>query len=334
MADKSRINEEKIIACLQEGYGLTVTGIEYLPLGYDAHAKVYRIQANRDFYFLKVIKGSIDERSILIPHYLKEQGIDQVIPPLPTNSQELWIKLNGYTLMLSPFIEGTSGWDTGLSDRQWVAFGAVLKQIHSLQLPAELSQCIPQETFVPDPKWSSIVKQLHAAVRDRGYTNPYERQLATFWIEHYNEIGTILYRAEQLGSRLKDKSLEFVLCHADIHTANLLLGDHGELYIVDWDQTVFAPRERDLMFVTVGGFVTEEKFEALFFQGYGKTEIDPLAMAYYRYARLVEDFGGFAEEVFFMETTPEAKEIAIRWFIAQFAPDGLVEAAHRLDHLL
>jgi spectinomycin phosphotransferase len=82
---------------------------------------------------------------------------------------------------------------------------------------------------------------------------------------------------------LQDKSLDFVLCHADIHTANLLLDGQGRLFVVDWDQPILAPRERDLMFVTVGGFVTEERAETLFFQGYGKTEVDPLTMAYYRY---------------------------------------------------
>jgi spectinomycin phosphotransferase len=144
----------------------------------------------------------------------------------------------------------------------------------------------------------------------------------------------IVDRADQLGRVLQHKSMNFVLCHADIHTANLLIDDQGKLFIVDWDQPVLAPRECDLLFVTVGGFVTEEKAETLFFRGYGKTEVDPLTMVYYRYARVVEDLGGFAEPVFFMDTTDEIKEDSVKWFMIQFAPGGLVEAAHKLDHVL
>jgi spectinomycin phosphotransferase len=179
-----------------------------------------------------------------------------------------------------------------------------------------------------------IVKQLHAAVRDHLYNDPFEKQLAAFWKENYHEISLIVERTRQLGRILQSKPLEFVLCHADIHTANLLVGDQGNLFIVDWDQPVLAPRERDLMFATVGAYVIEQKAETLFFRGYGKTHIDPLAMAYYRYARVMEDLGGFAEPVFFMDVSDETREDSVKWFMAQFAPGGLVEAAHKLDHLL
>jgi len=50
------------------------------------------------------------------------------------------------------------------------------------------------------------------------------------------------------------------LYHADIHPANLLLTSREKLFVIDWDQLVFAPKEQDFMFVvgrTVGGFVSE-----------------------------------------------------------------------------
>lgn len=65
-----------------------------------------------------------------------------------------------------------------------------------------------------------------------------------------------------------------------------------------------------------------------------KVKSDPLAMAYYRYARVVEDLGGFAEPVFFMDASDETKADSVKWFMAQFSPDGLVEVAHRLDRVL
>lgn len=46
MLDKPPLSDEKISACLLDSYGLTVTGIEFLPIGHDSYAGVYRVQAN------------------------------------------------------------------------------------------------------------------------------------------------------------------------------------------------------------------------------------------------------------------------------------------------
>jgi spectinomycin phosphotransferase len=105
---------------------------------------------------------------------LKEQGWSRSFP-LPTNTQQPWSKIDPFTLILYPFIEGKSGWKVGLSDSQWVAFGAVLKRLHSLRLSPDLLNRIAKETFVPHPKWTTTVKQLHAAVHSQVHDQPYEK---------------------------------------------------------------------------------------------------------------------------------------------------------------
>jgi RIO-like serine/threonine protein kinase len=35
------------------------------------------------------------------------------------------------------------------------------------------------------------------------------------------------------------------LCHADSHPANLLLTSREKLFVIDWDQLVFAPKEQE-----------------------------------------------------------------------------------------
>jgi spectinomycin phosphotransferase len=180
----------------------------------------------------------------------------------------------------------------------------------------------------------ATLRQLQAAVGNQVYDNPFEKQLAAYWNDHRREIATIVERAVQLGRMLQGKPRDFVLCHADIHTANLLLDAQGKLFIVDWDQPVLAPKERDLMYVTVGDFVADEREEALFFQGYGKTDVDPLTMAYYRYEHVMEDLAAFAEQVFSADASDETKQDSLAWFVAQFRPGGGVEAAHKLDHVL
>jgi spectinomycin phosphotransferase len=103
---------------------------------------------------------------------------------------------------------------------------------------------------------------------------------------------------------------------------------------VDWDDTLLAPRERDLMFV-IGGLRRElvgPREEALFFQGYGAITVNPLALAYYRYARAVSDLGYEGEQGFFrpdlgLDTRREAVDRVRRLF----EPGYLVALAFASD---
>ncbi len=317
MLGTSRPADEQIIACLQESYGLAVAEIEYLPLGYDSYAGVYRVQADGQRYFLKVKADAADELSALLPRYLKENGIESVVAPLPTLTQQPWGQVDHFTLILYPFIDGISGDEAGLSDEQWTAFGAFLKQLHATRLPPDLLQRVPQETFVPHPHWMAVIRRLQADIGSRVYDHPIERRLAAYWQDHRHAITAVVDRAERLGRRLQSQSPApaLVLCHADIHTANLLLDGQGRLHVVDWDQPILAPRELDLMFVTVGAFVKDKRLEELFFRGYGPTDIDPLTMAFYRCERAMEDLAGFAERALLMDVDDAAKQDSVEWFV-------------------
>ena len=79
-------------------------------------------------------------------------------------------------------------------------------------------------------------------------------------------------------------------CHADIHAGNVFIDTHNKLYIVDWDTLIFAPKERDLMFI--GGGIEhwyKEEQSGLFYKGYGFVEINLPALFYYRYERIIDD---------------------------------------------
>src|SRR5258708_39118011 len=127
MLEKPPLEDEKIVACLKHSYGLNANEIEFLPLGHDSYAGVYRVHGNGQTYFLKVKRDTVDELSVSLPRYLKDQGIEQVVAPLPTITQELWGRVEDFSLILYPFIEGKSGMAVGLSHMQWIKFCAVLK---------------------------------------------------------------------------------------------------------------------------------------------------------------------------------------------------------------
>jgi spectinomycin phosphotransferase len=327
MLEKPPIQDAKIIACLRENYGVIAADLEFLPLGYDAYAAVYRVTTDDgQHYFLKLRRDVLYEPSISVPRYLRAQGIEQVVAPLPTISGGLCGVVDEYNVLLYPFIDGRPGMEVGLSESQWIAFGAVLKKIHDMKLPAPLIEKIQKETFGLNPKWVVMIRHIQTEVMVARYEDPHEREFAAFWREKHSEIGRIVDRGEVLGRQLQSRSLDFVLCHTDIHTANLLLSPDGALHIVDWDQPIFAPKERDLM------FVAGDKAANLFFRGYGTTEVDRLVLAYYGYEWVVQELGDFGERVFFTEGMGDTtKADSVRGFRQLFDPGDVIDAAYNAD---
>lgn len=334
MREKPNLEDDYIIACLRDSYGIRVASIEFLPIGHDSYAATYEVNAqDNQRYFLKVRLDSVYPPSVIIPHFLLEQGIEQIIAPIPTTTGDLVAALDSLSLILYPFIDAQKGMEIGLSASQWIEFGAALKKVHTLRLPAEIADQVRKEDFVPDRKWTPILKRLHAEVPYRAYDNPYQRDLATFWRTKVDEIGRVINRTEELGGRLQGLAHELVLCHADIHTANVLITPEGKLYLVDWDLPVLAPKEQDLMFVLGASLtsvpITNEQQE-LFLQGYGDVEVDQLAMAYYLYERVVEDLGAFGEDVFLREDiSDETREDSLKYFVVHVEGAEVIQAADK-----
>jgi len=334
MFEKPNISDKLIISRLQEEFGLHVAALTFLPLGADQGTAVYRVVTNDGtVYFLKLRKG-FDEITVTIPLFLKSQSVQEIIAPVETKSKQGWADFGDYKMILYPFIEGKNGFEMELSDSHKRTLGAALKRIHSVHVPPELKQKIPQETF--SWKYRESMKSFQEQVENQTYDNPVAAKLAEFMKSKRDEITHLIERAEQLASTLQSKPLEFVLCHTDIHGGNILISDKDELFIVDWDAPLLAPKERDLMFI--GGGIDEiwktEREEAVFYEGYGKTEVNLSALAYYRYERVIEDFAVICEQLLLTDEGGADREQAYRWFTSNFEAGNTIEIAQKTDKLL
>ncbi|MDQ6832096.1 MAG: aminoglycoside phosphotransferase family protein [Chloroflexota bacterium] len=336
MLAKPEVPNETLLACLRDHFRVHATEIAFLPLGNDVDTAVYQVVADDATpYFLKLRSwrrsGRFDATTVTIPRFLHDQGITQIIASIPTRERQLWTRLDAFAVILFPFIAGRNGFAAPLSERQWIEFGAALKKVHTVVVPPTLNAQLPYETYAP--LWRDRVRALQARVEETAFTDPIAAELAAFLCAKHDDISHLIARAATLGDTLRARPPAHVLCHADIHAANLLIGTDGALYIVDWDTLILAPKERDLMFIGggVGGAWNTTQEEALFYRGYGQTEIDRVALAYYRFERIVEDIVEFCERLLLTDEGGENRAVGLGKFVRQFGPNNVVEIACRTD---
>jgi spectinomycin phosphotransferase len=201
-------------------------------------------------------------------------------------------------------------------------------------VPPALGAQIPRESY--SPEWRDLVRGFQAQIEETTFPEPVAAEFAAFVHARRDEISHIVARAEMLAATLRAQSPAHVLCHADIHGGNVLIDGDGMLWIVDWDTLTFAPKEHDLMFVGGGifGVWNDVQEEAWFYRGYGETAIDPVALAYYRYERIVQDVAAYCEQLLLTDEGGADRAQALHYFRGQFEPNDVVEAAYHADALL
>lgn len=332
MREDPGLDAAAIAACLREHYGIEAAAVTYLPIGYDLNAAVYEVQAaDGASYLVKVRFGPVFEPGLEVPRALIDRGVPNILAPVRSRTSALWRPLDGYpgyTVVVYPFIRGENAMNAGMAEGQWRQFGAALRAVHDSGLEEAFRDRLRVEDFALPS--AALVRQMLTVAETKAFASPAAARFAAFWREQAGRIEAMLARAEGLGWGLRTKSFDLVLCHADIHAANILVGDDGGITLIDWDGPMLAPRERDLLFV-VGSVIAravEPREEAWFFDGYGSVEIDPNALVYYRYERIVEDIGEMGRSVFLdPERGEAARQEEVDLAMTFFAPGGDIDRA-------
>jgi spectinomycin phosphotransferase len=330
MRDSPPVANETIVSSLQKHYGIADSALTFLPIGADAASSVYRADTPDGSSYLVKLRtaAGFSVPSLAIPHALASQGVPHILAPLPTTTQALWVELSNFRLSLYPFLQAHTGASVGLSHEQWRALGSTLRLVHASQPPSEARDSLPREAFIPSRR--DVLRRLAPVIEAQQPADPVERELAGFWRSRLDTINMVLEHADRLGERLRQRSLPQVLCHADLHTWNVLVDSVQRLWIIDWDETILAPKERDLMFVIggIGRDLVGSDETACVLEGYGHVALDQETLGYYRYAWAVQDMGAYAEEVFFSpERGQQSRRDAVAGFMALFEPGNIVDIA-------
>ena len=328
MLEPPDIALDDLIERARTRFAIPVNAVTFLPIGNDDAAWAFRLSGGEGTWFLKVLARSVDAASLEVPRHLAEHGIGHLLAPIPTATGDSFDEGEPHNLILYPFIDGESGGDIGLTTAQQTELGRVVRRIHEFPAPADLARSMRRERFVPPGVEAS--RRVGSAVRSGSFDDRFPRSMAAFWLGHRREIDHIVERAEALGVEARTRAWDPVICHADIHAWNVLVERSGEFVVVDWDETLLAPRERDLMFVDggVGGLQNDGR---AFFAGYGPVEVDPVVMAYYRFDWVVQELASYGDRVLTSGVGDATKAEAVDLLVSLFDPGNVVDAAHRAE---
>src|SRR5688572_6030039 len=140
MIENPNIPTESITACLHRDYGIEPAAVEFLPLGFDFSAAVYRVTAaDGRVYFLKIRFAPLNPLSVTVPRALNAASMPEAIAPLPAITGAPWSEIDGHAALIYPFIEGEGRYEMTLTPDQWRSFGSILRRLHDAPLPADVA---------------------------------------------------------------------------------------------------------------------------------------------------------------------------------------------------
>lgn len=325
MLERAPIDDSAIINVLEEQYGLVIKSLEFLPVG--AAGWSYRAEiAAQGRWFVKLRQGKVYPPAVEIPVTLRQHlKTELLLPALPTRQGDLWAEKASFYLAVYPYLPGHNAMDVPLDNKNWQKIGAFFAGLHSAGKIPRLSD------FLKVEKFNSDCQQIAPEVLNEALYKNHEGValvLEKFIREKAAEIARIIERTRQLGQTLREKQPEMVLCHGDPNTSNIFVTETGDLYVLDWDEVMLAPPERDLMF-----FENEKNF----WQGYdptGQVKPDRTILAYYRYEWVVQELADFGEQVFWGDLALPTKEYALQKFCRLFEPGDIVEEAYQAEKYL
>lgn len=308
-------------------YGIEARDVTVLAAVSDADMSGYRIDADEGSYFLK-LRG--DAPPPPLARHLADIGVAGVLAPLKPRIPQQATCIGERTAILYPFIAGENAFRRPLREDQWTALGAIVRGVHDAPLPPTVTETMRRETY--SDRWRVRARGYLAGAPPGRPDDAVAHDLLALLAANRTQIASLAEHAEQLAALLLRRSLPVAPCHGDLHAGNVLVDDAGSLTIVDWDDPVLAPKERDLMFVGAGiggAWKAPAEWDA-FFRGYGAVTVDAEALAYYRCERITEDVAVFCDSLLLEGGHQGAdRRESLRRLANAFEPDNVVEIAER-----
>jgi len=262
------IDRSALISAVHQHYGLTVTSMEFVPVGWGTIG--YRLWAGESQYFLKLWPREAPEALARLPivQQLHEHGL-RVPYPLATEDHQLSVRILAGVIALFPFLAGQAPPAWPVCPRPVLEeVGRTIGQLHSLQLDLPF-----REEFAVRPR-EHLRPHLGSPV-----LRPYERELAGQ-----------LDRLDELRASALAAPGSFVVTHTDLIGNNILVDDEGRISLLDWDDVRLAPPEYDLSLLLHGVQPVDGRAFGIVLEVYPQRPLRIELFAFFLLRRALDDF--------------------------------------------
>lgn len=228
-------DERALIAALRAGWGIDVSEVEYLPVGFGSHH-----WAAGDEWFVKVDKDDDGlRRSFAVAHALE---LEFVVAPVPTVDGGLFQELiSPYVVTVFPMIDGVPG---EFGPHRASDISEISRMLTLLHDATPRVTHLARRTSLQLPGRAELTQTM--AETDRPWTNgPHAEPARRLLARHTRLIERWLTELDQLADAVRSSDLDWVVTHGEPHPGNVLRTAAG-LRLIDWTTVRIAPRERDL----------------------------------------------------------------------------------------
>ena len=258
MKIESSIPHHKIKEIVGNHYGITISKMEFIPQGMCSWS--YHVYSNDGKeYFLKILKSgnvtTYTEASLNVLHDLRDiSTIDQLPYPFINNNGSYVTHVDNFSFELFEFLSGETDEQKRFSDEQWYEVGKLLAKIH-LQTK-NFQDFQNRETF--DTEYITKAKQLQQAI-ELAQNHSFQSNILNLLGPTVKKLGKLIKEFEYLQKKLQlTRNLHnFVLCHSVPTPGNVRANIAGKVLLIDWDNPIFAPPEKDLVCIADNKFAMD-----------------------------------------------------------------------------
>jgi spectinomycin phosphotransferase len=324
--------DDRLARRVADDFGLRLVSATPVPHGADPDARLWRATTPDGAAYAVKLSAGGTATGLVVPVRLAASGVPGVVAPVTTRDGAVFAVHDGRRLSVVPWVSDERAPSGDLRAAHWRRYGEVLAATHAVPVTGDLA-ALPREDHTHTAVGAATRRtdRMLRAVDDRS-ADGWTRRVAALWRSVAADVVALLDRVDRLGARLRDRPADLVLCHGDPHLGNVLLGPDGQVWLIDWDDAVLAPRERDLMFVLGGGpaFAPASGVdEAAFLAGYGPVAPDPARLAYHLGVRAVDDMWSWAAEAADPERAEADRVRALGVAEGLVGPNGLVTLARQ-----
>ncbi|HUX76722.1 MAG TPA: aminoglycoside phosphotransferase family protein [Anaerolineae bacterium] len=335
MKTERAIDKRALIHQIRRAYGLDVARLTFVPKGEVSYSYVADC-AGGDRYFLKCLdasrlgKISASQLDFYLPltWNLYSKGLFRNLPvPVRTRTGGFYTYFDGLPLVLFHFIAGrTLDDEHPLSDTTLVALARSVATIHKSTPEIGVENPCVERFDIPfeDDLLNGLDELKRVTRRDRWS----KRALRDLLLPRKDEILGYLDHLRELQSVARTMRKDQVLCHTDLWGGNLIQGDDGSLYILDWEGAVLAPPEHDLYPFTGERFGV---FLATYEREFRPVSLDGDIVRFYLYRRNLEDLTDWVFRILYENTNEEQDRNDLRGIVEDcmsgwpYLEDGISE---------